>query len=170
MKVVGHSSTIRRMREIDVFTLDLGRAKMPPGSDEKKVKTVDPFSKKYEATHGRQVQIFGNIGFIKFYVDVEHDPGKLSVYSGDNVYEVDIQWPPDLPVKSYVIGILKDIDDHETTQREVAQSFLRDDGLWLDDRNGRKYTVNQRLPRDKYKEELKRRSAAREQAKKQSYI
>ena len=61
---------MKKLREIDVFTLDLGQSRIPVGED--RVRITDRFIKQYRTSNQSDVQMFGHIGSIRFYTDPNH--------------------------------------------------------------------------------------------------
>jgi hypothetical protein len=149
---------LRKIRTIDIFKLDLGQSVL-----NKKNSTVeihDEFVNRYFIQKNRLIHKVGNIGSLIFYTDIVIREDILIIYYNDKEYNIEYK-DDGTNFKTYLSGILKKIEEHEVQYAEELEKLKqKESNRWVadDEKNsGKSYMVNQRLSKEEYLKEFKRK-------------
>jgi len=149
---------LRKIRTIDTFKLDLGNSVL-----NKKNSTLeihDEFVKRYYLQKNRLIHKIGSIGSLIFYTDIVIKDDILIIYYNNKEYNVEYKYDS-IPFKSYLSGLLKKIEEHEIQYAEELEKLKhQESNRWTadDEKNsGKSYFVDQRLSREEYLKEFKKK-------------
>jgi hypothetical protein len=161
MDIVANSFFLRNLRNLDFFTLNLGKTKKLVGATDKKdsFRKLSEFEIKYNNLYNRGIMMFGNIGKITFYEDVLMSGHKYLIFNNDDIYEIEWTEEDISDIKNYILDTMRRIDeiDNEDEDDSVHGSIDNFNNTWeaKDEKNrGKKYLVNQNLSREEYTKEL----------------
>jgi hypothetical protein len=157
-KIVTNNNMLRRVRTIDIFKLDLGQSMLNKKTSTLEIK--DEFVNRYYLQKNKLVHKSGYIGSLIFYTDISLKNDLLIIYYNDKEYSIEYQ-DDGTPFKTFLSNILKKIEEHEIQYaNELAKMKEEEPTVWVanDEKNtGKSYYVNQRLNREDYLKELKRK-------------
>lgn len=162
MNIVANSFFLRNLRNLDFFTLDLGKTRKIINNKDKNTtfRKLSEFEIKYGNLYNRAIMLFGNIGRITFYEDLHLDRHKYLIFNDDDIYEISWTEEDVKDFKNYILETLRKIDNIGK-EEETEHSSIEDyDDIWeaKDDKNkGKKYMINQNLTREEYRQELLKR-------------
>jgi len=159
MNIVGSTYFLRNLRNLNFFTLDLGKSK----KDEKthSFRKVDEFIIKYRTLYNRQLIKFGKIGNkISFYEDLTMENNEYVIFKDDDIYEITFEPNQIQDMENYILDTLRKIDESESEEKEITQhnekmiqEIIGDSG-WIakDDKNyGKTYSIDQTLSKEDYR-------------------
>lgn len=156
--IVSNNSMLRKIRTIDIFKLDLGQSVL-----NKKNSTLeihDEFVKRYYLQKNRLIHKVGNIGSLIFYTDIVIKEDILIIYYNNKEYNIEYK-DDGTPFKSYLSSLLKKIEEHELQYAEEMEKLKQQENdKWVanDEKNsGKSYFVDQRLSKEEYLKEFKRK-------------
>ena len=162
MNIVGSTYFLRNLRNLEFFTLDLGKAKKDPKTQT--FRKVDEFIIKYRNLYNREILKFGKIGDrVSFYEDMRMDNNEFTVFKGEDIYEIIFEPSEIGDMENYILDTLRKVDDTENDEKEVEeynQKMVREvsgDNVWIakDDKNfGKAYSIDQTLSREEYRKIL----------------
>lgn len=163
MNIVANTFFLRNLRNLDFFTLDLGKTKRVINNKDKNTtfRKLSEFEIKYGNLYNRGIMIFGTIGRISFYEDLHMERNKYLIFNGEDIYE--IEWSEDnlSDFRNYILDTLRRIDNIGKDDSETEHNSIEDyDETWeaRDEKNrGKKYLINQNLSKDEYRNELLKR-------------
>ena len=161
MNIVGNSFFLRNLRNLDFFSLNLGKTKRIMDKEGKtSFRKLSEFEVKYGNLYNRSIMLFGNIGRITFYEDVNLERYKYLIFNGDDIYE--ISWDEDdiRDFRNYILDTLRKVDNIGQEDETDEHSIDDYDDTWesRDDKNkNKKYLINQTLSREEYRNELLKR-------------
>lgn len=161
MNIVANSYFLRNLRKLPYFNLDLGKTRRIINDDKGRFRKLSEFEVKYSNLYENRIQVFGNIGKIKFFEDVKLENKKLLIFKNEDIYE--IEWvDKDLDdIENFILETMRKIDESEndvSVLEEKNKKMIDEyDDLWVaqDDKNhGKKYLVDQTLSKEEYREAL----------------
>lgn len=123
MEIIANSYILKIISNIDIFQLDLGNnltGKRPePGKgEEMKITITDLFIKKYSTNVGRFIYKYGNIGNLKFYMDMLLSNKEMQIHlSEELIYDIEIneELLRSNP-RTYLSNILQNIENIKNSQ------------------------------------------------------
>lgn len=168
MVIVASTYFLRHLRNLDFFTLDLGKTRKIVGSSSNEFRKLDEFTVKYKNLYDRDILKFGSIADkINFYEDLRMDNNLYVIFKDDDIYEVSFKQEDLVDLRNYILETLRKIDDYEEEEKsiedknqEIVKKELGDEEGWVakDDKNaGKRYLINQTLSKEDYREEVRKR-------------
>lgn len=164
MYVVSSSFFLRNLRNLNFFTLDLGKSKKVVGKDE--LRPVDKFVINYKNIYNREIVKFGKIGDkVIFYEDVMLEQYNYIIFNNDDIYEITYTDEDLEDIYNYILETLRKVDEFESNQKEnndknneiSKDKFSNESGYWVakDDKNrDKKYIIDQTLSREEYRKKI----------------
>lgn len=163
MEIVGSNYFLRNLRNLNFFTLDLGKARKDPKTDQ--FRKLDEFIVRYKTIYNREIMKFGRIGDrIIFYEDLSIDKNQYVVFKDSDIYEITYTSEEIIDLEDYILSTLRKIDESEKEELEDQkhnQTMIKDivgnDG-WIakDDKNfGKSYIIDQTLSKEDYLKAVK---------------
>lgn len=165
MKIVASTYFLRNLRNLDFFTLDFGKTRKDQKTDT--FRKLDEFIVRYRNLYDRNITKFGKIGDrISFYEDFDIKNDEYIIFKDEDIYEISFQQEDLIDMENYILDILRKIDTNEEEQEEQEkknEQMVIDtvgDEYWVapetDPKNaGKKYSVNQTLSREEYRQAIK---------------
>ena len=164
MNIVGSTYFLRNLRNLDFFTLDFGKARKDPKTNE--IRKLDEFIVKYRGLYNRQIVKFGKIGnTITFYEDLAMDNNEYAIFKDEDIYEITFEPNQIEDMENYILNTLRKIDEAESEEKEMIEhnekmvKEVAGNNVWtapLDGKNvGKVYSIDQTLSREEYREALK---------------
>lgn len=163
MNIVANSFFLRNLRNLEFFTLNLGKTKKIINNKDKNTtfRKLTEFEIKYGNLYNRAIMLFGSIGRVTFYEDLHIERYKYLIFNDDDIYE--ISWSEDdmKDFKNYILETLRKIDNIGKEEEETEHPGIDDyNETWEanDIKNkGKKYLINQNLTKEEYRKELLKR-------------
>jgi len=162
MYIVSSTYFLRRLRNLDFFSLDLGKSKRIVGKEE--YRKLDEFTLKYKNLFNKDILKFGNIANkIIFYEDVYLEQNKYIIFNNEDIYEISFTNEEIVDLKNYILEILRNISEQEENEQELSERNERkskentevDGWVASDDKNGKKrYVINQQLSKEEYRKKM----------------
>lgn len=164
MNVVSSSFFLRNLRNLNFFTLDLGKSRKIVGKDE--LRPLDNFIVRYKSVYNREIVKFGKIGDkVIFYEDLMLEPYNYIIFKDEDIYEITYTDEDLLDIYNYILETLRKVDEFESNQKEnndknneiSKEKFMNEDGYWVakDDKNkDKKYLIDQTLSREEYRKKV----------------
>jgi len=164
MQIVGSSYFLRNLRNLDFFTLDLGKSKTEPKT--KELRKIDEFIIKYRNLYNKDLLKFGKIGdTVTFYQDLQLGNNNYIIFNNEDIYEITFEDDEILNMENYILDTLRKIDETENEEKEMMEKndkmikeFTKENG-WTapktDNKNaGKSYLINQTLSKEEYRKAL----------------
>lgn len=165
MNIVSNSLFLRNLRNLEFFKLNLGKTKKLMGNknNNETFRPLSEFEIKYGNIYGKNLMMFGNIGKANFYEDVLMENHKFLVFNDENTYEIEWNDNEISDMKNYILETLRKIDEVDKLEKDKEKfennknNYLNNSNNWTsnDEKNSKKkYTINQTLSREEYREQL----------------
>lgn len=97
-QIVANSYVLKQFSKIEIFQRDLGKnltgpfdPKSKSRGEGMKIKISDEFIKRYRSVTGNIIFKYGSIGKLNFYQDQTLHNNEFAVFSGDEIYEIEIE-------------------------------------------------------------------------------
>jgi hypothetical protein len=160
--IVSNINLLKKLREINGFKLNLGKALKPQDNEE--INYSDEFIYNYKVNFKRILNIFGELGRIKLYEDVLLKSNEFVIFKNNVVYEFTFSNEEIINVRKYLSNILEKIDKTEIEANEqIKMEKQQKSNRWSSNNGknlGKTYEVNQSLSKDDYLQELLKKKKA----------
>jgi hypothetical protein len=164
MNIVTNNFMLKYFKNISIFKLDIGdNLKGSPNNrdQEKSIRILDGFIKKYKNLNGTFIRKYGEIGSLKFYEDGSIERNIFHIYDDEKIYEIvastsDLQKDP----KYYLTEILQMLEDGVEDEHSDNISCTENDMIKDVTYSNMPENVDRpdmKLPKDQYIEALLRR-------------
>ncbi len=137
MEVVLSNSVLRKFKNIRDFSMDFGISKTNEVKKEDNknigqitIKIKDPFIKRYSIEKGVFIMKTGNIGTLKFYLDLSLNSGQFIIYDENKEYEFNYTDTGD--DRSYLSKILDQILENEIEPKNLDNNIEEEIKFELD--------------------------------------
>lgn len=110
MKIVANDIVLNKVKNLDIFNMDLGQSVFDQKTQELTIK--DSFILKYFSMFGKHILKYGNIGKLAFYQDFTLPSRKYYIFNNNEVYTViyDIE-EEKVKIDEHLSKIIKEIED-----------------------------------------------------------
>lgn len=168
MNVVANNEILSFLKKISIFKLDLGDNLKGPvqknnkNDDVNKFKIKDLFIKKYENINKTIIYKYGDIGKLKFYIDMKLPKDDIHIYDEDKLFEFKFTSEDKLKEPSqYLSELLKVVEQGEENLTETIDMIKN---VTYTNAPKEVQLPDPSLPKDQYIEEvIKRRKILQNQ-------
>ena len=123
MKIVANGVVLSKIRNLDLFELDLGDSMLDHKTEEIIIK--DPFIYKYFSMFSKQILKYGKIGKLGFYQDFTLPEREYFIFNDEKIYTVVYDKNEEkINIDEHLTNIIKEIDESEgvyVTEEEEAR-------------------------------------------------
>lgn len=141
MKVVANGIVLNKIKNLDIFTMDLGESMFDQKTEKFSIK--DPFIVKYFSMFGKQILKYGNIGKLGFYQDFTLPEREYYIFNDDNFYTVIYNKDEEkVDIDEHLVNIIKEIEESQGIKLSEEETKRQ------------KETPDISLPKDQYIQEM----------------
>lgn len=142
MKVVANGIILNKIRNLDIFELDLGESMIDQKTEEITIK--DSFVYKYFNLSGKQILKYGNIGRLGFYQDFTLTDREYLIFNNEKLYTIIYDKDEEkLDIDEHLSNIIKEIEEVEGIDNKEDKII-----------KNKKNNPDISLPKDQYIQEM----------------